>query len=75
MEKLSLLIIPKPQTAFTEAEKFKIDYFISRGGSVLWAIDQVNAELDSLRGQGTQLAFVKSLILSADLIFQHVAIR
>lgn len=70
MEKLSLLIIPKPQTAFTEAEKFKIDYFISRGGSVLWAIDQVNAELDSLRGQGTQLAFVKSLNLD-DMLFRY----
>lgn len=70
IEKLSLLIIPKPQTAFTEAEKFKIDYFIGRGGSVLWAIDQVNAELDSLRGQGTQLAFVKSLNLD-DMLFRY----
>jgi len=70
IEKLSLLIIPKPQTAFTEAEKFKIDYFIGRGGSVLWAIDQVNAELDSLRGQGMQLAFVKSLNLD-DMLFRY----
>ncbi|PRY54666.1 gliding-associated putative ABC transporter substrate-binding component GldG [Arcticibacter pallidicorallinus] len=70
IEKLSLLIIPKPQTAFTEAEKFKIDYFVGRGGSVLWAIDQVNAELDSLRGQGTQLAFVKSLNLD-DMLFRY----
>jgi len=70
IEKLSLLIIPKPQTAFTEAEKFKLDYFIGRGGSVLWAIDQVNAELDSLRGQGTQLAFVKSLNLD-DMLFRY----
>lgn len=70
MEKLSLLIIPKPETAFTEAEKFKIDYFVGRGGSVLWAIDQVNAELDSLRGAGTQLAFVKSLNLD-DMLFRY----
>ncbi|MGV3706201.1 MAG: gliding motility-associated ABC transporter substrate-binding protein GldG [Arcticibacter sp.] len=70
MESLSLLIIPKPQHGFTEAEKFKIDYFVSRGGSVLWAIDQVNAELDSLRGQGTQLAFVKSLNLD-DMLFRY----
>lgn len=70
IEKLSLLVIPKPQTAFSEAEKFKIDYFIGRGGSVLWAIDQVNAELDSLRGQGTQLAFVKSLNLD-DMLFRY----
>lgn len=70
MSKLSLLIIPKPQKPFTESEKYKIDYFIGQGGSVLWAIDQVNAELDSLRGAGTQLAFVKSLNLD-DMLFRY----
>ncbi|WP_069658175.1 gliding motility-associated ABC transporter substrate-binding protein GldG [Arcticibacter eurypsychrophilus] len=70
ISKLNLLVIPKPQKSFTELEKYKIDYFIAHGGSVLWAIDQVNAELDSLRGAGTQLAFVKSLNLD-DMLFRY----
>ncbi|EOR96037.1 hypothetical protein ADIARSV_0783 [Arcticibacter svalbardensis MN12-7] len=70
ISKLNLLVIPKPQKSFTEAEKYKIDYFIAHGGSVLWAIDQVNAELDSLRGAGTQLTFVKSLNLD-DMLFRY----
>ncbi|MBC7745065.1 MAG: gliding motility-associated ABC transporter substrate-binding protein GldG [Flavobacterium sp.] len=70
IEKLSVLIIPKPNTAFTEAEKFKIDYFVIRGGRILWAIDQVNAELDSLRGAGGQLAFPKKLNLD-DILFKY----
>ena len=72
LDKLKLLIIPKPNTAFTEAEKYKIDYFVMRGGRVFWAIDQVNAELDSLRGAGEQLAFPKKLNLD-DLIFKYGA--
>ena len=70
MDKLSVLIIPKPNTAFTEAEKYKIDYFVMRGGRILWAIDQVNAELDSLRGAGEQLAFPKKLNLD-DILFKY----
>ncbi|MEO8794828.1 MAG: gliding motility-associated ABC transporter substrate-binding protein GldG [Daejeonella sp.] len=72
MDKLKLLIIPKPDKPFTEAEKFKIDYFVMNGGRVFWAIDQVNAELDSLRGAGEQLAFPKKLNLD-DILFKYGA--
>ncbi|MGB4774836.1 MAG: gliding motility-associated ABC transporter substrate-binding protein GldG [Daejeonella sp.] len=70
LDKLKLMVIAKPNTAFTEAEKFKIDYFIMNGGRVFWAIDQVNAELDSLRGKGNQLAFPKKLNLD-DMLFKY----
>jgi ABC-2 type transport system permease protein len=70
LNKLKLLIIPKPDHEFTEAEKYKIDYFVMRGGSVLWTIDNVNAELDSLRGMGSQLAFAKKLNLD-DMLFRY----
>ena len=70
LDKLSVLIIPKPNTAFSETEKYKIDYFVMRGGRILWAIDQVNAELDSLRGAGRQLAFPKKLNLD-DILFKY----
>ena len=70
LNKLKLLVIAKPNTAFTEAEKYKIDYFVMRGGRVIWAIDQVNAELDSLRGKGDQLAFAKKLNLD-DILFKY----
>lgn len=70
LDKLKLLIIAKPNKEFTEAEKYKIDYFVMNGGRVLWAIDQVNAELDSLRGAGEQLAFPKKLNLD-DMLFKY----
>ena len=68
---LKLLVLPKPDKKFTELEKFKLDQYIMRGGRVLWAIDQVNAELDSLRGHGgEQLAFAKQLNLD-DQLFRY----
>ena len=70
LDKLSVLIIPKPDREFTEQEKYKIDYFVMKGGRVIWAIDQVNAELDSLRGAGEQLAFPKKLNLD-DILFKY----
>ena len=72
LDKLKVLIIPKPDKAFTEAEKYKIDYFLMRGGSIFWALDNVNAELDSLRGMGNQLAFPKKLNLD-DQLFRYGA--
>lgn len=71
LDKLKLLIIPKPNSPFSELEKFKIDQFLMNGGKVFWAIDQVNAELDSIkRGAGEQLAFAKNLNLD-DQLFRY----
>ncbi|TZF82181.1 gliding motility-associated ABC transporter substrate-binding protein GldG [Pedobacter sp. BS3] len=71
LDKLKLLIIPKPDREFSEAEKYKLNYFVMRGGRVLWAIDQVNAEMDSLQGHGAQqLTFPKKLNLD-DILFKY----
>lgn len=75
LTKLSLLVIPKPDSKFSEVEKFKIDQYIMRGGRVLWAIDQVNAELDSLRGHGEQMSFPKQLDLDDQLFTYGVRIN
>lgn len=72
LDKLKMLVVAKPEKEFTEAEKYKIDYFVMKGGRVLWAIDQVSAELDSLRGAGEQLAFAKKLNLD-DMLFKYGA--
>jgi ABC-2 type transport system permease protein len=76
LAKVKLLVIAKPDTAFTELEKFKIDQYIMRGGRVLWTIDQVSAELDSLRGHGgEQMSFPKKLELDDQLFTYGVRIN
>ncbi len=42
------LISAKPQKAFTEEEKFILDQFLMHGGSMLWLVDPVFADMDSL---------------------------
>jgi len=69
LDKIKLLIISKPDKEFTEAEKYKIDYYLMKGGSIFWAVDNVNAELDSLQ-RGSQLAFAKKLNLD-DMLFKY----
>jgi ABC-2 type transport system permease protein len=73
---LKMLVIAKPDKPFTEQQKFKIDQYIMRGGRVLWTIDQVNAELDTMRGHGgDQLTFPKQLNLDDQLFVYGVRIN
>ncbi|MEM8909837.1 MAG: Gldg family protein, partial [Bacteroidota bacterium] len=48
---IDLLIVAKPRQPFSEKDKFKIDQFIMNGGKVMWLIDRLNAQLDSLNGR------------------------
>lgn len=72
MHLLSVLFIVKPQKEFTEAVKYKIDDFVRSGGSIVWSLDQVSADMDSLRGRGEQLAFNHNLNLD-DMLFTYGA--
>ncbi|GAA4198220.1 gliding motility-associated ABC transporter substrate-binding protein GldG [Pedobacter jeongneungensis] len=72
LDKLNMMVIAKPKKPFTETEKYKINYFVMNGGKVLWSIDQVTAELDSLRGRGGQMATNNNLNLD-DMLFMYGA--
>ncbi len=72
LDKLKLLVIAKPQQPFTEAVKYKLNYFVMNGGRVLWSVDQVSAELDSMGRTGEQLVFNRSLNLD-DMLFMYGA--
>lgn len=76
LAKIKLVVVAKPDKPFTEDEKFKLDQYIMRGGRVIWALDQVSAELDSLRGHGgEQLAFNKQLNLDDQLFGYGVRVN
>ncbi len=47
---ISILIVAKPQTAFSEKDKFKLDQYTMNGGRVLWLIDRMGVSLDSMSG-------------------------
>ncbi|HEX8460276.1 MAG TPA: gliding motility-associated ABC transporter substrate-binding protein GldG [Segetibacter sp.] len=68
---VNALIIVKPSQAFTEAEKLKIDQYIMHGGKVIWFVDKLYAEMDSLlRKQSDFVAYDKNLNLD-DILFKY----
>lgn len=65
------LMIVKPTSGFTDDQKLKLDQYVMNGGKVIWMIDKLYAEMDSLmRKQGDFIAFDRNLNLD-DLLFKY----
>lgn len=50
------LVIAKPTIPFSEADKYRLDQYIMKGGKVLFLIDRLDASMDSAT-QATHFAF------------------
>lgn len=70
LRKFDLAIVAKPTKAFSEKEKFTLDQFQTNNGKILWLIDNVIAEQDSLAKTGSTLAINRDLNLT-DLLFEY----
>ena len=66
---LSALVVAKPSQPYTEAEKFKLDQFVTHGGNALFFVDAMRVNLDSA-SRGGMLAFPQSVNLD-DLLFKY----
>lgn len=51
-DEIGALLIAKPQGGFIEREKFLLDQYIMRGGRVIWMLDRLRVNLDSLQRPG-----------------------
>jgi ABC-2 type transport system permease protein len=45
---VDLVIVPKPSLPFSDKDKFILDQYIMHGGKVIWMLDAVAADMDSL---------------------------
>jgi len=70
VNKFNAIIIAKPESEFSEKDKFIIDQYIMRGGNVLWLIDPVHASMDSLAGQESTMGLTRDLNLD-DMLFKY----
>ncbi len=68
--KYDLVVIAKPDSIFPEKDKFVIDQYIMNGGRILWFIDQVRVEMDSLAKSRATLALNNDLKLD-DQLFKY----
>ncbi len=67
---VNVLLVVKPDSAFTADEKLKIDQYVMRGGKVVWFVDALHAEQDSLQYKPTLIAYDRNLELD-DLLFRY----
>ncbi len=70
VNKYDAIVIAKPDSAFSEKDKFIIDQYIMRGGKVLWLVDPVLASMDSLEASETTLGIARDLNLD-DMLFRY----
>ncbi len=68
--KYEALIIAKPDSAFSPKDAYILDQFVMNGGRVLWAVDAMNAHLDSLRTRQYSIATPLDLGIDA-LLFAY----
>lgn len=69
LDDYSAIIIAKPTLEFSEEDKLVIDQYIMNGGKVLWLIDEVMVNADSLALGGT-VALYKPLNIE-DQLFKY----
>jgi ABC-2 type transport system permease protein len=66
----SALMIVKPTEKFTDREKLTLDQYVLHGGQLIWAVDILYAEMDSLRLDKETVAYDRGLDLE-DLFFKY----
>jgi len=67
-----VLMVVKPTDKFSEEERFKLDQFVMQGGKIIWMIDDLAAEMDSLKLNSKTIAYERGLNLT-DLLFRYGA--
>lgn len=70
LDQFDLIIIAKPDSFFTDLEKYKIDQYVVKGGKVIWLVETLRAELDSLSQSGVTSTMDIDLNLN-DMFFKY----
>lgn len=66
------LIVAKPRAPFSDRDLFIMDQYVMNGGSILWLVDPLNVELDSMRTQKSYVARDYPLNIN-DMLFKYGA--
>ena len=71
LDEVDALIVAQPKKAFNEKDKFIIDQFIMNGGKVLWFIDPIDVNRDSLYMTGETFGISANLNIEKDMIYKY----
>lgn len=67
VNKYKAIVVAKPDSVYSEKDKFIIDQFVMQGGKVLWLIDPVFATMDSLQKNGNTIGITQDINLNDQL--------
>jgi ABC-2 type transport system permease protein len=71
LEGFDAAIVAKPDSVFSEKDKFILDQFVMNGGKMMWFIDPVYAEMDSLQNKQGMTFGISNPINLDDLLFKY----
>lgn len=70
LDQYAAVIIAKPTRPFSEADKFVLDQYLMQGGKILWLLDRVSIDEDSLMYASFTFGLPQDLNLD-DQLFQY----
>ena len=71
INKYKTIIIAKPTIAFNDLDKFIIDQYVMNGGKILWLVDGVRANMDSLKISGGSFIALQNNLNISDQLFRY----
>ena len=71
LDNTDALIIAQPKQRFSEKDKFVIDQYIMNGGKVLWFVDPMNVNRDSLYRTGQTYGIAANLNIEKDMLYKY----
>ena len=71
--KFDVVVVPKPIRAFSDQDLYILDQFVMYGGKILWLVDVLDADMDSLADKAQ--TFATRLPLGLDEMFFNYGVR
>lgn len=71
--KYDVLVVPKPIETFSDQDIYILDQFVMYGGKILWLVDALDADMDSLQDKAQ--TFATRLPLGLEELFFNYGVR
>ncbi len=72
-DSIDAVLVVKPSQPFSDADKLKLDQYLMRGGNIIFCMDALNADMDSLLRTGTDFTAYARALEIEDLLFRYGA--
>lgn len=70
-DEAGLVIMPNPNVPYGEKAKFVLDQFIMRGGRLMFLVNKVKIDLDSMRRQSADFVPIENNVNLDDMFFKY----